>query len=181
MKSSLSVLCRGKTEGEKWTKFYRDSPNRNICSQNIAAILAQPPEMVVWGQFKQNAIDETEESQRKTCLVFLSSVSAQPALPASFLMRHFTMLMRKFPGGIGAPGWGLGICSNLCTVIWRKHTGRWAMVGKWRGIKLSPSMAQISACAASLYLHQPSSSPREEAKAMHGRPVLLIYESLPPS
>lgn len=67
------------------------------------------------GQFKQNIIDETStselrKSKRKAGITSLRSVSANPALPSFFLMRHFTMLMRKFPGGIEAPGWGLGIC-----------------------------------------------------------------------
>lgn len=77
------------------------------------------------GQFKQNIIDETStselrKSKRKAGITSLRSVSANPALPPFFLMRHFTMLMRKFPGGIEAPGWGLGICWNLYTVRWRQ-------------------------------------------------------------
>jgi len=65
--------------------------------------------MYILGQFKQNITDETStfelrKSKRKAGIAPLGPVSAKPALPASFLMRHFTMLMRKFPGGTEAPG-----------------------------------------------------------------------------
>lgn len=65
--------------------------------------------MTIVCQLKQNIRDETstselKESERKANITPPGCVSAKPALPASFLMRHFTMLMRKFPGGIEALG-----------------------------------------------------------------------------
>lgn len=134
------------------------------------------------GQFKQNTIDETStselrKSKRKAGITSLGSVSANPALPSFFLMRHFTMLMRKFPGGIEAPRWGLGIRWNLYTVRWR-HAHRKGSTGReMEGNQVDLLYCtdhNVSSVSASI---SPLLSPREENKPIH-RPVVFVYKSL---
>lgn len=165
----LIDLQRGTINGEEETGLYlllqvlgAGDQNRQLCGHPVQqagqkiAILIPPHswKVIVLGQFKQNTTGKTE-TKRRTHLAPPGSVAAKPALPASFLMRHFTMLMRKFPGGTEAPGWGLGMCSNLYTGRWRKAHGK---VSKGR----QDLKSQTSTFAVSLYLHHPLFLPLEK-------------------
>lgn len=126
----LIDLQRGTINGEEETGLYlllrvlwAGDQDRQLCGHSVQqagqkiAILI-PPIAERWSyQVNSSKIPlmKLKESKRRTHLTPPGSVSAKPALPASFLMRHFTMLMRKFPDGIEASGWGLGMCSNLYT------------------------------------------------------------------
>lgn len=113
----------------------------------------------------------------KTGTTSLGSVSANPALPSFFLMRHFTTLMRKFPGGIEAPGWELGIRWNLCTVRWRQAHRKGSTGGEMEGNQVDLLYCtDLNVCSVSASI-SPLLPPREQAKPIH-RPVVFVYKSL---
>ena len=166
---SLSVL--GKQDRLPLGSFNSTCRAKGINNRNPPHIW----KMYILGQFKQNITDETStfelrKSKRKAGIAPLGPVSAKPALPASFLMRHFTMLMRKFPGGTEAPGWRLGIHLNLYTVRWRQAHRKGSKAGEMEGNQIDLlCCTHLNICSVSSV--SPLLLPREQAKT----PMLFLF------